>query len=258
MKQSFQHGGKPSYHVANKVYQAFGAGSDDLEGYNRDELRKSYNTIVGGAKHIGNILGKENITSSDFKKGREIISKTSAARQKSKTSFSNLTDLKEYQSIRGNYRLALDRYFFSRSVWNELTQGGNLNVFKKTYLSIIDDMIEKTDNLRKKKLGQFIEKRKSSDLTKREKKILSGKVKEDQFLEKPIKFERSPELKKLVRETENMVRREQRKIKGKMEKEDWDRLKKYRLVNDLISVKELKNPSELFKDKSEETEDDDE
>jgi len=63
----------------------------------------------------------------------------------------------------------------------------------------------------------------------------------------PQYIERSPKLKDAEQKIENEIRRFERKLQKIISSEDYAELKKYRVINNLISVKELKDPTALFK-----------
>jgi len=261
LKKDFEGGGVPRYNIANKVYRAFEVADEDLEGYSREELRRSYDTLTSAHAKIKDeykrLKAKEDLTSADFEKSTSAMIRAREARKAI-----DLTNDPQFK-VRGDFNVALGRYFLSKSIWNELTKSGSLNVYRKTYLSIIDEMIKKAKNQKKRSFSGLVKRKRSVALTSREKKIwvlrptgkefssdlgdYFQKITADQFGDTPIRIKRSPELDKLMKETEALIKRETRKISRKIPKEDYQKLRKFRLINNLITVKELENPKNLFK-----------
>ncbi len=278
LKNDFERGGVPKYSLANKVYRTFDAGDEDLEGFSREELRTAYDNIVGSQADLKaeyeKLRKKGNLSSEDFKKASELLRRSREARSGRLTG-----DLKRQQDRKpdltkesafkreGKFNVALGRYFLSREIWNQLTKGGKLNTYRKTYLSIISKML---DRARARKTGETagaVRGKKSVEFSSREAKIwktrptakpFSGnlddyyqEIQDSDFTDQPTRIPRTPEMRKFIRDMENDIKRETRKIKAKIDTEDWEKLRKFRLVNNFISVRELENPKTLFKSREE-------
>jgi hypothetical protein len=128
-------------------------------------------------------------------------------------------------------------------------------------------MMKKQTELKQKTLRELIELRKGTEFTDTEKKIWGKrpgikhssekeedyyqKVKEEDFLSRPIVIERSESLIKAEQKIENEIKKFENSMKTIMDPEDFNKLKKYRLIGNLISIKELKNSEDLFKSKEE-------
>ena len=123
------------------------------------------------------------------------------------------------------------------------------------------------ESAEKEKLDSLVGSKKSIDFNEKEAKIWKRKpgtseasnnikdyhqaIKEEDFLERYINIERSDELKKAEQEIENEIKRFERKLGKIVSKEDLVKLKKYRLINNLISIRELESPEKLFKSSEE-------
>jgi len=252
---------KIDYNAVNKLMKTFEVNDEELEGYPKEELRKVYDEIMRNYNFLLKAR-KEGIGYPELKQSIE----------RSKKLWSGKTiDLTKYEKDKffqtGNFNVALGKYFFSRNILNKLLSPGTSNIFKKTYESIIDEMIKRTKKLKTETLQQLITLRDSVKFNEKEKKVweklpttksFSGnledyyqKVTSDDFLEKPITIKRSPELIKAEEKIENEIKKFERKLKKTLTVEDYNLLKKYRLIGNLITIKELRDPNKLFKSKNE-------
>lgn len=266
MKKDFKDGdAKIDYNIANKVFREFGVGDEDLEGYSREELKQVYSEIMKNYRSMIKIASEAKMGKVEFEKTKKIIKKS---RELWKGKTIDLTKSEKDKFYRkGNFDIALGKYFFSKDIIRQLTQPGTINIFKDTYISIINEMIKRTGKRREDSLQKLISMRKGAQLTDKEKKIweklptiksFSGnledyfqKVKESDFLDKPVTIKRSPELIDAERKIENEIRRFERRLKNIIDEEDYRKLKTMRLIGNLISISELRDPKNLFKTTSE-------
>jgi hypothetical protein len=160
------------------------------------------------------------------------------------------------------FNVALGKYFFRREILNQL-KPEKTNYFKKTYLSIIDELRDDAESRKRKLLSGTIGKRKNIEFDKNEKKIwklrpgapeFSNKlehyyqaIRDEDFLDKSISIKRSPKMQKAEDKIRNEIKKFEKKLKNVVSPEDYKKMRRYRLINNLISTKELKDPSKLFK-----------
>lgn len=71
------------------------------------------------------------------------------------------------------------------------------------------------------------------------------KIKEDDFFDAQF-YSKTPEMKEAEKKIDAEIKRFERGLKSKMEEKDFKLLKKYRLINNLITVKNMKPAKELF------------
>ena len=270
-ENNFDSGTELSPNITNKIYKQFGVGSEGLRGYTPEELQSVYRDIEKNYQDIIDQLEKTKRGEGDSeeaikltKKARELRSGKSIEPTKSKTEKSiDLTKIeKEDFYIKGNFNSALGAYFFRREILNKLRPGQN-NTFRDTYKSIITEMKKSIISRKKESVHKLASMKKTVDFNEKEEKIwkklptvksFSGNikdyyqdVKEDDFGELPQYIERSPKLKEAEQKIENEIRRFERKLQKIISSEDYAKLKKYRVINNLIAVRELKDPSSLFK-----------
>ena len=176
LKNDFLQNKKPSYDYARKVYQNFEADVDE-ESFSREQLRRAYDTITGSSSKLKDEYdriqkkGRENLTSSDFARSSELLKQIRVARYGATFDYSTFSYTQLPTEKREAFKTALGKYFLSRSIWNELTSGGNLTAYKKNYLKIIDDLLEKANEKAKKGFSKMVKIQKEPYFDKNEKKI---------------------------------------------------------------------------------------
>ena len=113
---------------------------------------------------------------------------------------------------------------------------GDLSPFKETYLTIIKEQEKRISSLRERSLQNLVTLKKSVIFTKKEEKVWEKrktaeefsnrledyvqKVADDDFLDKPMFVERSPEMKRAEETIENETRKFIRKISSVVSEED--------------------------------------
>lgn len=251
--------------IARKVFNEYGVGDNDLQGYKPEELRSIYNQIQRNNKDTLAYLNKldsgaereEGKALELIQRGRDLRSGKNPSREIDLTQ-----KQKEEFFKKGNFNLALGRYMFRKEILNQL-KPGEYNVFKSTYQNIIDEMVDHAIKKRKEAIKKLSEIRGEHQLTDVEKQIWKKRdkapdfsndisdyyqaVREEDFLDKPIYLTRSKELQEAEQKIENEIRKFERKLQKVLTAEDYQKLKQYRVVNNLISVREMKDPDKLFK-----------
>lgn len=249
------------YNVINRVYKKYDVGEEDLEGYTREELRQTYDEIMKNYKHIER-AAKEG---GDYEETKGTIERSRKLWAGKTIDLTKTEEGKFYK--KGNFNVALGKYFLSMEILKKLKNPKYAGTFKSTYISIVDKMRDRLIASKKKQLQGLVSMKKNVQLTSKEKliwakrptvKSFSGdledyyqKITDDDFFDKPVVIKRSPELKEAERKIENEVRKFERKLRATITADDYARLKKFRLIGNLISVKELRDPKNLFKSKKE-------
>lgn len=264
LKRDFESGRRPNQSILNKIYKKFGVGEEEFGKYTPDELRKTYLSLMKNYKEIINLLKKtEGRSFSD-----EEISRSSELRRHRKVLLSgegiDLTkrEKENFQGKRIGFNAALGKYFLRKEILKDLKPDKS-NIFRETYISIIKEMIKKSDEYKYEKVLKLNNLRSSLEFNRIEKRIWEKlpsvktfsnkiedyfqKVKETDFLEKPVYIKRSPKLIQAEQKIENEIKNFERNLARIIEPIDLKKLKQYRLINNLISVKELIDPSKLFK-----------
>ena len=175
---------------------------------------------------------------------------------------SDLTKNKNFRLSNGGFNSALGLYFLRRNIMSQLKPEKKNSIYKQTYKRIVDELIKQAEEGRKKTSAKIIKNKTNTEFNERERKIWelrpsvktqSGnlddyiqKLKEDDFFN-PKYFKKSDKLVKAEKDIEAGIKRFERSLKKKISTEDYAKLKKYRLINNLITVGELKSPDKLFK-----------
>ena len=175
---------------------------------------------------------------------------------------SNLTKNKNFRLSNGGFNSALGLYFLRRNIMNQLKPEKKNSIYRDTYRSIVDELIKQAKENKKVSAAKIIKNKTNTEFNEKERKIWelrpsvktqSGelkdyiqKLKEEDFFN-PKYFKKSDKLIKAEKDIEAGIKRFERNLKKKISKEDYDKLKKYRLINNLITVGELKSPDKLFK-----------
>jgi len=253
------------YNIVSKVFKHFNIG-EAPEGYTKEELKKNYDEIMKNYKIMLTTAEQEDISPEEFKKMRDI-----RKRQRELWAGKNVDLTKQNKNLffrKGSFNVALGKYFFGREVIRQLTQPRQVfNVFKKTYISIIDGMMQKLTEQKQTILDELIGMKKGSKFSDKEGKVwgklphiksFSGKpedyyqkVREEDFLHQPIQIPRSPALIDAERKIENEIKKFEHHLKSIISEEDFGKLRRYRLIGNLITIKELRSPESLFKSKAE-------
>lgn len=162
-----------------------------------------------------------------------------------------------------NNRTFSDEYelFLLRQKIVDNIKEGDKNKYVDEYRYQLGKVKERLLGRKSELIDKMAKERSSKKLTDEEKKIYelrSGapkdsdkledyiqKIKEEDFFE-PVFFKKSDKMKEAENDIDAEIKRFERSLQAKMEEKDFKLLKKYRLINNLITIKNLKNPKELF------------
>lgn len=254
----------PKYEL-EKILDKLDLGISSLGGYSLEELKKTYDKInyleeaVKKAKNNNrkflHIRDKDGGMDESIS---EVEDKISQLKEKGYSAIYNREQRGRDDRKVSSFKTSYSNYLIRRSL---LEDKGN-KAYIKTYEKLLDEYVrkglEKTSNTTRK----ILDGRKNIELNKMEKKIWARKnplissmsndindyilkIKDEDF--EPIKYYKKP---KEVEEAEKAIDAEVKRFEREMAKivapEDLIKLRKYRLINNPITVRELKNPSELF------------
>jgi len=252
------------YNIVNKVFKHFDIG-EAPEGFSKEELKKVYDEIMKNYKVLLTSTEQEDLSPEDFKRLRDTRKRQRALW--AGKSIDLTTQKKEEFFKKGSFNLALGKYFFAREIIKKLTEPGVFNIFKKTYVSIIGEMLQKVTESKKELLSQLISMKKVQKFSDKESKTWgklphiksqSGneadyyqKLKDEDFLKQPLVIHRSQELIDAERKIENEIKKFEHQLKTIISEEDFDSLRRNNLIGNLITIKELRSPKALFKSRAE-------
>jgi len=259
--------------AVEKMLKSYGAGVDSLQGYSLAELKSTYEAIVRNKSLIERkIKYDDDERRTDvlelLKKNRILREKGSSAldtkeSEKKSEKDSDNTDAKK----KGSFMVAFSNYMLRNEIRASFKSEMGGDIYKATYLSILKENIKNLSDRKEDALAYFVKLKKNIEFNKNEEKIwgkiptnvqkYSGNVKDyyqkisDEDFKAPTYFKKSPAVIKAENDIETEIKRFERKLAKIVEPEDLEKLKKYRLINNMIVVSELKNPDTLFKTKKE-------
>lgn len=264
LREKFKKTGELDRSILSKVYKQFGRGTDAFEDISLDKLNAAYNKMMSNYKRL-----KQAAAEDDNDKISSLIKSQVRTRRGSfGEAPEDMTDDPAFTKEGKDFSYALSKYMLRREILDELrTQfKDNKNIFVKTYNSILENLVDQSIQRKKQLLQEISKLRKRMEFDEKERKIFEPKkdgpkyssdlenyeqkIKESDF--KGSEHIKQPEeLKKAVKDIEAAIKRFERKLKEEIGEEDFKELKEKRLINNLITVKELKSKEELFKSKEE-------
>lgn len=276
LKKDFIATGRLRESIVNRVLRDYELGTADFE-ESLEDLRKTYDELKKNEKLVAGLLAKPERIEADPFTTQELIKRNmelrrGVIRQERESKPEEVTEsfLKEEADFTNSetfkknnkFNAALGKYMLRRNIINDLRVEGN-NKFKKTYVSIMDKMINQAIDRRSELLGKKNKQKSGIEFNDIERKIY--KIRPNvklQYSNKPSDYalaivdsdfidpeyiHRPPELIKAEELIEAEIKRFERFLQKELDKEDYDKLKKFRLINNLISVSELSEPNKLFK-----------
>lgn len=236
-----------------KIYKEMNIGTDNLGGYSLEELQSV----------VLKIKTNQDAISSYIKNGRkslyDMMKETSILRTKGFRKSKG-----EYNK---NFEKALNNYLLRETVRNDLRKNLEKSLYKDIYIKVLEKEIEEVNEKKKLVLEKSIKDFSSIQLNEYEKKIwkpmlnnfrkYSGDINDyyqaikiDDF--KETKYFKVPES---VKDAENKINRETKRFERALgtilTQFEVNKLKELRLINNIITVRELSNPDTLFKSESE-------
>ena len=253
--------------ILEKVYASYKVGESNFGGHSLDALKKTHEELTRNYSSLNKYrIDKTSMSPAEV---LDMLQKQRQLREKGIDTSTKDKEKKEgeVKEKKGSFAAAFSLYMLRRTIRESFKKTVDSNVYVKTYEKIIDDLIKDIRERRAVISKQFVELRKTIDFNDKENKIWQKhpsapseytsdeshyyqKVKEEDF-ESPKYYERPEELQAAEREIENEIKRFERKLATIISAEDLARLKKYRLINNIITVSELKDPDELFKTQAE-------
>ena len=270
--ESFKNGSSKdiSNDAVEKMLKTYGAGTDSLQGYSLAELKSTYEAIVRNKSLIERKIkydDEERRTDIvDLLKKNRILREKGASALESKDSDKETKDA-ETQSKKGSFMVAFANYMLRHEIRASFKSDMGGDVYKATYLSILKENIKNLSDRREDALASFVKLKKNIEFNKNEEKVwgkiptnvqkYSGDIKDyyqkisDEDFKQPTYFQKPPAVVKAENDIETEIKRFERKLAKVVEPEDLAKLKKYRLINNMIVVSELRNPDSLFKSREE-------
>lgn len=275
LRKSFINSGILKDTIVNKVLKYYNLGSSEFDN-SLDVLRNTYDELKRNSKELQKYLENpailnpilaQNTVLRNIELRKGIIKKELKDKENSNIVKEDINDNESLADSpvfykNNNFNIELGKYMLRREIINDLKKT-NFNIYKKTYLDIINNLIDKAIERRKELIDKKIKLLSSIEFNEIERKIFKQKpyiktkysgniddyvqVVKDEDFSNPEYIKKPKELIKAEKDIEAEIKRFERKLQTVISKEDFEKLKKYRLINNLITVSELKNPNELFK-----------
>jgi len=254
--------GKVDNNILSKLYKELELSDNDLKGYSPEELRRITSELKKNTRNLQRYDIKKDKADDDHDNFVDTLNKQKELR---KGRGVDLTKNREFKR-HGSFDIAIGKYFLRNDIRKGLINDRN-NPFIPTYISILDNLIDKTEKRKKEKLDSLVSIKKTTEFNEKEKKIWEKrptvkhdsnkisdyyqKIKEEDFLDKKISIEKPEKVVDAEKEIKNLIKKFERDLSKKIDPADLEKLKKYRLINNLISIKELESPDKLFKTEKE-------
>lgn len=257
--------------AVEKMLKSYGAGVDSLQGYSLAELKTTYESIVRNKSLIERKIkydDEERRTDVlDLLKKNRILREKGASALEPKNSETETGTGEEETKKKGSFMVAFANYMLRHEIRASFKSEMGGEIYKATYLSILKENIKNLSDRKEDALASFVKLKKNIEFNKNEEKVwgkiptnvqkYSGNIKDyyqkisDEDFKAPTYFQKPPAVVKAENDIETEIKRFERKLAKIVEPEDLDKLKRYRLINNMIVVSELKNPDALFKTKEE-------
>lgn len=270
--QSFKTNGNFDLSASNleKVFDEAGLGIKELKGWTQNELSMTLNEI----ERLQNILknqpeanGKYKISgstrtgSANLLTREEINYRISALREKGITNVNNAPN-KNNNKPYGSFKDAMAIYLLRRERIAEIKKVSLNSEYRKFYEKVLKDGIEAANKIYENKFNNFMNLKNTITFNQYEAKIwkkkilgneFSGDINDWELKIKPEDFkgvsykEKSPKIIQAEKDFDRELKRFERNLLKIMSEEDVAICKKYKLFNNFLTIKQLKDPSSMFK-----------
>lgn len=212
---------------------------------NPDEIAK-YKKVINSVEEITDFIRDSDI---DEKEKINLIKRYD---KQVKVNGENITS----KTFQDEYEMYLIRLKIEDQIKNN-----EKNKYTEEYIKQLSDSKERYVDRKSDLLDRMARERSNKFLTDKEKNIYklkpgapydsdnlndyTLKIKEKDFFD-AVFFNKSEEMRNAERKIDAEIKRFERALQAKMDDRDFKLLKKYRLINNLLTVKDLKNIKELF------------
>lgn len=254
-----------------KIFDEANIGRKSLNGWSDSELEKTAteiektlkllkdpNRAEGEFVRVSGKAGNKSVTQS-----RAQLEKYLADLQERGYSYAKGISVKLEDKVHhGSFKEAFANYMLRKEKIKEIKNNSTNADFKKFYNKVLKDAIEAAQKTYNEKFNNYISLKGTVELNQYEKKIwglkLTGrefsgnindwylKIKPEAFKETKY-FEKSDKVIKAEKEMDKALKQLERKLKKVMSDEDLAYCRKYRLFSNFLTVKELRDPKNMFK-----------
>lgn len=265
-KKSFGQGDSAvSNSMLNKVYEKFNLGDDEMFGFSPEELKIISDEIASNFSKLRYYMShpETKIPPEDIVTliSNNVGLKSGDASNERVAEL--LKSLNKENIKKGELSLALAKYMLRKEIRDKI-KSSDPNIYKAYYSELIDEMIKKIKDRKKNVAGSAASDKMAIEFNDKEEKVwgklpssggadFTGKLENyyqkitDEDFKGVQHFQKPAEVETAQRAIENEIKRFERKLVKIIGEDDVNKLKRYRLINNLITVKELKDPGSLFK-----------
>lgn len=254
----------------DKVFEKAGLGIKELKGWTLAELASTASEIerlqrilkeppLSSGKY--KISGSERTGSAITLSKEEMQYRINALREKGITNVNNRPNKNNNKPF-GSFKDAFAIYLLRKEEVQKIRENSNFSEYRKFYENVLKDGIDAAQKIYDDKYNNYMKLKSTITLNQYEKKIwglkvlgskYSGDINDWKLKIKPEDFkgveykEKSPKILKAEKDIDRELKRFERSLLKVMSEEDVALCKKYRLFNNFLTVKQLKNPDNIFK-----------
>lgn len=265
-KQAEEGKGTINYSQIEKILTKLGLGVDDFS-WPLEELRRTFRKIVELENDIKKSDG-DRVVLSVRKNGVKYISKKQAEndvkylKEFGYSAFTN-SKSKDTKQIKKDFKEDFQKYIVRNSKKENIESDFIKNpIYKKMYIDALKDEVDNIEKRFKGSLSVLNSYAKNYELNEYEKKIWglkltgnkkSGDIKDWYLKIQPSDFsgnkyyQKSDLVKKAEKDIDKELKAFERKMKKVISEEDWKLLIKHRLVNNFLTISELRSKDSMFK-----------
>lgn len=260
-----------------KVFDESGIGIKKLNGWSQNELDSTLSKIESLQKILKDpknekdgkfkISGSERTGSAIFLSKEDIEYKIISLREKgiSNVDANGHRDDSKTKQPYGSFKDAFSIYLLRRDKIKEIKNFSLNSEYKKFYEKVLEDGIKAAQKIYDTKFSNYMNLKNNITLNQYETKIwkrkllgveYSGDINDWELKIKPEDFkgvqykEKSPKILAAEKEFDRELKKLERNLLKVMSEEDLSICRKYKLFNNFLTVKQLKDPSSMFKNET--------
>lgn len=274
--------GEPKQSIIDKVLKYYNLSGVE---YSNETLGKAFRELTRNQQRMNRIINSTDLSSEDRREILDLINRNEELRKNPvyKRKINNDIPLskEEKEEIKSNTKGIIDidkikksgkfeeelRMFFLRDEAMNLLKPGKSNKYTKLYIDILNKNILSIGERIKESFNKISKLKSGSVLNDQEKKIyrIKSGVKEREATSKSFNkmlddddffgvmySKKSEKIINAEKEIDALMKEFERRIKKIVSEEDYKKLKQLRLINNLVTIKELSSPQNMFKNISSE------
>lgn len=254
-----------------KIFDEAGIGRKKLNGWTDSELEKTsteiskiMNLLKDPNRAVGDdvrVQDKKNSYKAKYQSRAQLELRLKNLQEKGISYADNKKT--EDSNHHGSFKDALSIYLLRREEIKKIKSSSINSDYKKFYEKVLKDAIDAAQKIYDEKFENYVSLKGTVDLNQYEKKIWKLKtlgneysgdindwylaIKPEDFIETKY-YGKSEKIIKAEKEMDKLLKQFERDLKKEMSDEDIALCKRYRLFNNLLTVKEFRDSKNMFKD----------